>query len=397
MTDAEIFHDFTLRNDLGPRFDRTRMSPEKFAASYGRILETANGMIASARVSCKKPVPEIYFDFTHNPSVNAFAFKKKEKYFIGFNTGTWFMLHLICLRLLSDGRLFDFIGTPSAEEMNLPPLAYYSTNAQKMAEAGINFGIPRTSERREYASQLFHNVVSFLVGHEIAHITRGHIDYMISKTGVPVISEYGAFASAIPPNADWSHLATETMIERQAIEADADKRSVLFLMGVAKHVHGRVPRNNGNFMEKRRSVENVLFDVSVAINTFFRIFGDIHVREYEISSSFYPQTPIRRYLAMLVARQYLIHNWKPQLSNNVTENALKNGALYPETAFQIMTGVKQANPGFHEAFGRNGIDYANIMDAYWMNTLGRKLADFSYEFDPSEIAAPQSETPVPLG
>ena len=38
--------------------------------------------------------------------------------------------------------------------------------------------------RWSYAIHLLRQAIFFLVGHEIAHISHGHVDYMESKTGI---------------------------------------------------------------------------------------------------------------------------------------------------------------------------------------------------------------------
>jgi hypothetical protein len=56
----------------------------------------------------------------------------------------------------------------------------------------------------------------FLIGHEIAHITLGHVDYIASKTGSGFVPELG-----------WDLPTEEGKLERQAMEVQADYRSVV--------------------------------------------------------------------------------------------------------------------------------------------------------------------------
>ena len=115
MTDAELFDRFVVSNGFGQRFDRNRLTPEQWEMSYGHIVRWAEHLIASAR-SLVPGLPPIHFDFILSPSVNARAFKDCGRYFIGVNTGTRFMLEFVFFRMLSDARIFHFIGNPAGEQ-----------------------------------------------------------------------------------------------------------------------------------------------------------------------------------------------------------------------------------------------------------------------------------------
>ena len=351
--------------------------------SYGHIANWAGHLIASAR-SLVAGLPPIHFDFILNPSVNAYAFKDKDsgRYFIGINTGTRFMLEFILFRMLSDARLFPFIGNTASEESSFPPLTNYTTNAEAMYLAGVYTGRPKNEERWSYASKLIERAMFFIIGHELAHITCGHIDYLNSKTGNSIISEIESRDS----NSDvlgigWNLPTEEYIVERQAIEVDADKRSVLSAMFSAKALH-ESPTTVSGFRASRTTVEDLLFDWSISMNTFFRIFGDIRVKESSTTTDLYPSPPLRRFMATSFALQFVMLQWKPADEPNVTRNALMRGALYPEIAFQIMTGQEYGAGGFYDAFSVDGMGYAKKIANYWTTTLAPKIAQYTYEPDP---------------
>ena len=94
-------------------------------------------------------------------------------------------------------------------------------------------------------------------------ITRGHVDYLNSKTGNPIITEIeSGDSSADVLGIGWNLPSEEYKVERQAIEADADRRSVLSAMFSAKATHETLSAVSG-FCASRRSVEDLLFDCSV--------------------------------------------------------------------------------------------------------------------------------------
>ena len=86
------------------------------------------------------------------------------------------------------------------------------------------------------------------------------------------------------------------------------------------------------------------------MNTFFRIFGEIRVKESNTTSALYPPPPLRRFMATSAALQFMMLHWKPAEEHDVTRKALQRGALYPELAFQIMTGQEYGAGGLYDAF-----------------------------------------------
>jgi hypothetical protein len=390
MTDAELFDRFVVSRRIGQRFDQNRLTQEQWEMSYGHIVRWAEHLIASAR-SLVPGLPPIHFDFILSPSVNACAFKDLGRYFIGVNTGTRFMLEFVFCRMLSDARIFNFIGNATGEQGSFPPLTNYTTDAEAMYRAGVHAGRPKTDERWAYATELLERAMFFIIGHELAHITRGHVDYLNSKTGNPIITEIETCdGNADVLGIDWNLPTEEYKVERQAIEADADRRSVLSAMSSAKATH-ETPSAVSGFRASRGSVEDLLFDWSVAMNTFFRLFGDIRVKESTTTASLYPPPPLRRFMATSIALQFVTLLWKPAEESDVTRNALQRGALYPEIAFQIMTGQENGGGGFYDAFSVDGMEYMKKIANFWSTTLGPKIAQYAYEPDASE-GAEKSET-----
>jgi hypothetical protein len=221
MNDAEIFDREVMRFGLGRRLVHDGSLSK---SAYGQVRETAEALISGAMDNLPK-LPHIHFDFIRNSGINAFAFKSDGKYFIGLNYGTVYMLELIFMRMLSDARLFDIIGHPHEEDGNLPPLAGYTPEAYKMFQAGHRAQPPKTQPRHFYAIDLFYAAIRFLIGHEIAHITLGHVDYIHSKVGTALVAETGWKAAS-------SQL--EGTFERQCMEAQADMRSVFAAISYLK-------------------------------------------------------------------------------------------------------------------------------------------------------------------
>jgi hypothetical protein len=237
MTHEESLHKAVQKR--GGRLPRSWFSPEDFDRSYGPFLHQANGLIDSARAHVPR-LPNIHFDFVVNGRFNAFTFKADGEYFIGFSTGAKYLLGLLFCRMLSDPNLFEFIGDPSEETTDLPPLTDYATNGEHMFRAGILPTRPKNHARWSYASALVHRAFIFLVGHEIAHITRGHVDYLLSKEGEGFIPEVG-----------WTEADADASMERQALEADADCRSTVSAIDSAHLTSSQTEHDKSDFMATR--------------------------------------------------------------------------------------------------------------------------------------------------
>lgn len=367
MTDAEIFDNFLRRNGRGFRFPRHSMSQQRWDISYGLIEKEANNLITSARTYLPG-LPHIHFDFAHNDSIGACAFKCDGRYFIAFNSGTRYMLQLLFCRMLSDPRLFDFIASPIGEDTTLTPLKY-SVRAEEMYQAGIRPIPPKTFERMHYSQMSAHSAFRFLIGHEIAHITLGHVDYFASKTGTAFVSELG-----------WNLPTDEDILERQAMEAAADYRSVYSAIESLRLTNQTHFPESPEFLKRRHTLENLLFDWSFAMNTACRIFGDIVVDESELEASSYPPFPLRRFLNVVTAGSLIAELWKPSNDErNKYFNALKHGTMYTELAFMKIQNKTFEAKGYNQVFGPLGAAYGDKVLKYIHNILSIKLKPFAYE------------------
>jgi len=278
MTDAEIFH--REMTHLGGRLKVPSGSPAE--KTYGKIAERAKLLISKAREEVPR-LPHIHFDFVFNGDINAYAFKSDGRYFIGLNTGAIYMLELVFMRMLADSRLFPFTGNPSEEANDLPPLAGYVPQAQQMYEAGLIAKPPKTNPRSSYATHLFDHSLLFLMGHEIAHITLGHVDYLQSKTEAALIAEM-----------DWNQTDAEGLIERQSIEAQADTRSVFSGIASIQLTHAMPNLERRPWANSPPRPETMIFDWAFAMNSLFRLFGDSRFNSSGLARMTYPPLPIRR-------------------------------------------------------------------------------------------------------
>jgi hypothetical protein len=392
MTDAELFDRFVKTRGMGTRFEpKGRMTVEDWNRSYGHIHKYAEHLIGSARSLIPK-LPPIYFDFIYNPEVNAYAFKDEGRYFMGITTGLMFMAEFVFFRMPSDGRIFSNIGNSAVEQGSFPPLSDYTTDAQEMSRKGVHTGPPKDPGRFVYAVDLLTSAMFFVIGHELAHITRGHVDFLDSQNGTPIISECDE------PNKDvlgaaWNLPIEQKKAERQAIEMDADQRSVR--SSIASVKNKLESPEMAVMLNGRNTIECLLFDWSVAMNTFFRLFGDLRATQTNVQLGYYPPMPLRRFMAVKMAAGAVITAWKAPIAATDAIRLLRDGAVYPETMFQILTGQPSGN-GVNDAFGQEGDEYSIKLYRYWKETLAPKIQKHAFEFGPEfgleEVAKPAPRT-----
>src|SRR5262249_17637416 len=361
------------------RFEpKVRMTFDHWNRTYGHIHRYAEHLIGSARTLIPN-LPPIHFDFIYNPQVNAWAFKHEGRYFIGMTTGLRFMVEFLFFRMLSDARMFTTIGNPAAEQSSFPPLTNYSTDAQDISQRNLYTGPPKDAVRYAYAVDLLTSAMFFVVGHELAHITRGHVDYLNSQSGTPIIAECNEPDVGVL-GATWNLPTEQEKAERQAIEMDADKRSVLSSIGSVKNKY-EAPEAAAILLG-RNTIECLLYDWSVAMNTFFRLFGDLRATQWHVERGYYPPNPLRRYMAVVLANAAVVTGWKAPIAATDSMKLLRDGAVYPEMMFQILTG-QPSGQGVNDAFSKDGHEYAIKLERYWRETLARKIQKHAYEFDPN--------------
>jgi hypothetical protein len=322
--------------------------------------------------------------------VNAFAWKDEGRYFIGMTSGLQFMLNFLFFRMLSDGRMFSTIGDPAVEQSSFPPLNDYTTDAQEMAQKRVHTGPPKDAVRFAYAVDLLTSAMFFVVGHELAHITRGHVDYLNSQSGTPIISECNEPNKGVL-GAGWNLPTDQQKAERQAIEMDADQRSVRSSMASLKN---KLESPETARVSGRHTIECLVYDWSVAMNTFFRLFGDLRATQSIVELGYYPPTPLRRFMAVKLAHAAVVTAWKAPIAAKDSIRLLRDAALYTEMMFEILTG-QSSGKGVNDAFSQEGDEYAIKLNLYWMETLAPKIQKYAFEFGP-EFGFDEIAKPVPL-
>jgi len=241
--------------------------PAEAKRYYEDLSLRAEDLITSAR-SAVSGLPPIHFGFVLHSEVNAFATREQGHYFIGVHTGMVFLLRLLIGRMLSDAAFFPRIGSPSEERADLPLIKFYVPHADQMWSSE-ELALPRNEVRRHYAHYITDRALMFFVGHEIAHISRGHVDYWRQECGRSVYSE-------------GSDESVTEAIERQCLELDADQRSVKTSVHSIRDMQssagfGGLPWSGGP-----GDTASLFRDWSVAIAIIFRLLGNQRISDINL-------------------------------------------------------------------------------------------------------------------
>ncbi|QDU44593.1 hypothetical protein Mal52_30780 [Symmachiella dynata] len=327
------------------------------------IYKIANDLISRAR-GLNPRLPEIQFDFINSNAINGIACKWDHEYFIGITGGAVTLLQLVLHRVFADPKLFPDIGDPSMEEPSPPFIKSFTPDAMHLLEGDTLVCIPKDEARWTYSCRLINLAAIFLIGHEIAHISCGHVDYLCAKTGSQFLAEFGATAAgAIEP------------IERQIIEAQADQYSFNSLLGGAC---AQSSENTGApTREELASLGQLAFDYSFSANILFRLFGDMRFIGSDFAVESYPPIALRRSFIYGGGCDLVRKELTPDRQDTVLR-ALEAGMFAAEHAFSGATGEDVAVTGLEEAFSDKGHAHFKRLVELSDRELAEKLQPFSY-------------------
>lgn len=249
--------------------------PPEARHEYEQLYLRAEDLIGSAR-NAVSGLPPIYFDFVLHPEVNAFATREQGRYFIGIHTGLVFLLRLLIGRMLSDRAFFPWIGDAAEERPDLPQIDFYVPHADQMW-ASEELATPQNLVRHQYAAFIEDRALMFFVGHEIAHISNGYVDYLRHERGLAVYSE------RTDDSADG-----DALIERQSLELDADRRSVMASVNSLRDTQASAEFEGLPWIEGPRDTASLFRDWAVAIAIVFRLVGDQRVSDVNLRRSHPP-------------------------------------------------------------------------------------------------------------
>jgi len=364
MEDRKRFEAACNLYPIGPRLNIEEFPDVPAFPVYKHTRKIALELISSAYKHLPK-LPPIHFDFVQVSNVNAWAFKHDNHYFIAVTAGAVCMLHLVLDRILANPNTFEMIGDPTLELQDIQLVDWNIVDPERLFNDGVRPVVAQDPARQLYSKHLADQALMFLIGHEIAHITRGHVDFVTASSNQSFIAKVGFRGGE-----------ARQRLERQAIEADADRRSIF---ARCKSQFMTAENNEGRrfpWSDKPVVIESLQFDWAFAVNVLFRLFGDHRFADIDLDSVSYPPLALRRRLAMDFGFTLLLRNWGREHESKIFD-ALAGSIRTTEDAF-IAIGASSAKGGFDEAYADVGTQHVKRIVECW-NGLKPELERYSFE------------------
>jgi hypothetical protein len=172
----------------------------------------------------------------------------------------------------------------------------------------------------------------------------------------------------------------ELRLERQCIEQDADRRSILSRIDSLRLMQQSPPDIFCPvWAPADKGPERLIRDWVVSISIVFRLFGDVRFTGSELSEASYPPLPIRRLYAELVAAWTIENYWDAGLTGAIWA-VFNEARRETEKAFATILGGPVTIAGLRQAMSPAGREHVWRLQEYWNSTLVDRLRPYSYEF-----------------
>lgn len=122
-------------------------------------------------------IPDVNLNFINNDKFQALVFKSSGRYFIGISIGTIRSMFNFFNYLMSQPYFMSDFGNADEEieqQIDIIP------NSKKLIDNfySYDFSIkPKSIIRKSFSYQLLYKSINYLIMHEFAHITHGHLDF----------------------------------------------------------------------------------------------------------------------------------------------------------------------------------------------------------------------------
>ena len=177
----------------------------------------------------------------------------------------------------------------------------------------------------------------------------------------------------------WVPFDSEKMLERQSIEADADRRSTFSRIASIELQHLNHSKEIPAWANSVESPKKLLFDWTLAVNILFRLFGDIRFSPKQLLHEFYPPLPLRR---MMVSGATLAcaSSWDA-ITEDDSAFAVRTAVKYCEYAFATILGENPSMEGVRNANSLECREHNRLLVKFWYETMRDRIVKHSYEPD----------------
>lgn len=256
----------------------THQLQEPLKQLLDNIIKGTNGQISAIRKDrMHYPIPIVHI--IASSKLGASAGKSEEKYFIGINLATWFILNDLFFRMLSSRNILKQFGDPSKEgETQKINFAAITELRDLAIEKNPNENVfPRDSTRAILAQFMTALAIKFLSMHEYAHVVFGHVDYKekLLREG-----------KSLSP------------LDSQTLEYDAD----CYASQIAFREMAYIFENSAEVKDELHpfyaDLETIIFVWAYAIYSMYRLFQVFGVDEDTLHLNKYPHVGIRQRFMM---------------------------------------------------------------------------------------------------
>jgi hypothetical protein len=217
-------------------FNGGEVDPSALPRPLGRIFSRANSLaefVFSAHRRAFKEGKTIDLKIVNSLSFNALACVEGNRFRVIITAGFLFGVYDTFFTLLANPQVLPGIGNSRIEESREPiallakrlnPSQSGQDLSTSLTERLFAF-LPKDSKRAVFALHMAEAALNFVISHEIAHVSEGHLDYCFRHKGLRYFLELG------PERATYS----ETEIRALELSADAAAGAmggVLFMMWV---------------------------------------------------------------------------------------------------------------------------------------------------------------------
>lgn len=170
----------------------------------GRVLRDSNRLY-----------PDAYCAYVHNSLPNAVACTSNGHDLIAIFSGLSYTLSAFFASMFSDPSVFEDVGNPSAESLDIERMRTLSNSVSIIALLKCMV-TPKCEIRSRMAQSMLEAAHAFVFYHEVGHLEGGHLRLLQDAFGVQVYEEFPVSLSSPDENA-----------VRQSLELDADTSAIL--------------------------------------------------------------------------------------------------------------------------------------------------------------------------
>jgi hypothetical protein len=267
-TPVQLFHRICRDEGIGIPFKPAIEQLDIFANQQAIVAAWIEDV--RLRVIAGKFLPTINFQYFTSGTFNGIASIIGPEAFIGLARGSVLLPYDLFHRIMAHPSLLPEIGDPSGESVNSQHEEGICNDFGDVVSKRAGQQIPtqraKNATREAFADICAKIAFDFLITHEIAHITHGHLNFR-STGNAPFITEFAMAHNLSPSQA----------LSIQALEMDADASGATMSLSQINRIQALSMESHG----LPNSLEGACFLWGCAITGLFHLWGiDIGINDF---------------------------------------------------------------------------------------------------------------------